>query len=244
MSAILVSPAEPASVKLALEQAAMSAETVGGEAMVRIVSSPTTERMGLDFAWVDARDQFCGVQRKELKDFIASATQDDRLSREVGQMRSLVEVPMVVIEGRLKWTTDNVLLWNSWGQKITRRQWHGMMFSLALLGVHVLRTNDVRETARMVVDYHLWSQKDRHSSLMQRPGPTSPWGTPSNRDYAIHLVQGIQGVGYETAAKIVDKAGGKVPFQWKTGISRDWLTEIHGIGSVKADKILRAIDGA
>jgi ERCC4-type nuclease len=243
MSAILVSPAEPAVMKRALELVIAT-----GEAGVSMLSSATTEKMGLDFAWVDARDEFCGVQRKELKDFIASATVDDRLSREIGQMRGLVEVPVIIIEGKVKWTADDALLWNGWGQTITRRQWHGMMYSLALQGVHVWTTENMAGTARMIYDYHAWSQKARHNSLMTRPGPRSAWGSLDHRDYAIHLVQGLPGVGYEIAARIVDKFAaegrGMIPFKWDDVVDESWLTGIDGVGKVKADKILRAINGA
>jgi ERCC4-type nuclease len=239
---ILVSPAEPAPVKRSFELACAGAG-------LRWATSAIVEPMGVDFAWTDgAGNEFVGMQRKELKDFIASAVQDDRLQREIGQMRGRVSCPMVVIEGKIKFTNDDVLLWNSWGQTITRKQWDGMLFSLAHQGVHVRFTQSIDETTRLIVNYYQWSQKERHSSLMTRPGPTSVWGRVDNRDYAIHLVQGLPGIGYELAARIVDRCSeggaGMVPFVWREDVTRDVLTSVDGIGKVKADKILNLLGRA
>ena len=194
------------------------------------------ERYGCDILW-RARDSWWGVQRKEIKDFIASI-QDGRLAREVAMMKPL-PIKVVIIEGRVKWSTDDVLMIGSWNTNITRTQFEGMLMSLMEKGVHVTWTGSTRETARWTRQFAKWSSKLRHGSLERRPGPVSPWGNVSDEDWADHLLQGFDGMGTEKAKAIVKHFGG-VPMQWT--VTEADLMQVPGIGKVLARRLLNALD--
>lgn len=194
------------------------------------------EKYGCDILW-RARGGWWGVQRKEIKDFIASI-QDGRLSREVAMMKPL-PIKVVIIEGRISWSTDGILMIGKWASNITLAQYEGMIMSLMEKGVHVTWTRDTRDTARWTTQFARWSEKLRHSSLERRPGPVSPWGHVSDEDWAVHLLQGFDGMGTEKAKAIVKHFGG-VPMQWT--VTETDLMKVPGIGRVLARRLVNALD--
>lgn len=199
--------------------------------------TPSTlpERFGCDVAW-NVEEDWWGVQRKEVADFIASV-QDGRLAKEVGQMKQTV-MPHVVVEGDVRFTNEGVLIWNNWGAKdVTKKQWQGMVWSLQRAGVAVTYARTARDTAATVVSLIEWSSKDRHSSMARRPGPVGKWGKADSREFGEHLLMGLPGVGPELATRIWD-AFGCVPWQWT--VTEAQLLAIEGIGKVKARQILDA----
>lgn len=198
------------------------------------------EKYGCDVVWWGSHegvDQLWGVQRKELKDLIASVG-DGRLAKEVAQMRDTIPIPMVVIEGKIQFDLSGNLMWNSWGQDFTRAQWKGMLWSLMSEGVHIEYTKDIGETVALIQLYAKWSQKAKHTSIMRRPGPFSPWGTVGSEDYAVHLLQGFDGLGTDRAKAIVKHFGG-VPLQW-TATEQEML-KVPGIGKGIVTKLLKAL---
>lgn len=223
---LLVSPAEPIKIKSLLER-----DFDKDDAMV----SPMPEKYGVDFLWTN-QGEWWGVQRKEIKDFVASL-RDGRLAREIGQMKSLV-MPTVLIEGKVRFTTDGKLVYNSWGQEITRAQWRGMLWALNHQGIYTHFSLDMTDTVLWIKQFKSWSSKEHHHSLVRRPGPVSPWGKPGNRDYQEHLLQGFQGVGPELAKKILDHFG-RLPLKWD--ITVEELMEVEGIGKSKAKKMMEGL---
>jgi len=193
------------------------------------------ERYGCDVFW-RARGEWWGVQRKEVKDFIASI-QDGRLAREVAMMQPL-PIPVVVLEGKLRYTTDGTLMVNKWSSNITRTQLDGMIMSLMEKGIHTVWTETTVDTARWVRSFAQWSMKARHGSLVRRPGPTSPWGSVTNEDWAVHFLQGIDGLGSEKARAIVRHFGG-VPMSWD--VTEKQLREVEGIGPTIARRMISAL---
>lgn len=200
------------------------------------VCSMLPERYGCDILW-RARKEWWGVQRKEIKDFIASI-QDGRLAREVAMMKPL-PMKVVIIEGRLSWSTDNILMIGKWASNITLAQYEGMIMSLMERGVHVTWTKDTKDTARWTRQFATWSAKQHHHALSRRPGPVSPWGHVSDEDWAVHLLQGFDGLGSEKARAIVRHFNG-VPFSWS--VSEAELMQVPGIGKVLARRLVNALD--
>jgi ERCC4-type nuclease len=197
--------------------------------------STLPERYGCDVAW-PANGQWWGVQRKEIKDFIASV-QDGRLAKEIGQMRQTV-MPTVVLEGRVRFTAG--MLDGVYGKGVTEQQYRGMVYSLARQGVVLLRSEDQRGTAAEVKYLYAWSQKDRHGGLMKRPGPTHQWGKADNRDFQEHFLMGLPGVGPELAGRIIDRFGG-VPMACT--VTGEELMTVDGIGKQKAAALYQALRG-
>jgi ERCC4-type nuclease len=220
-----VSPAEPKEIKQKLAMVVPREVTV----------SPYPEKLGLDFCWFE-HDSWWGVQRKELKDFVASVN-DGRLAKEIGQMQQ-VSMPIIIIEGKIRYTTENVLIWNSWGQEITKPAFRGMIWSIMNKGVNIQYTVDADDTVVFIAQYAAWTRKDKHESMVKRTGPVNAWGKPDNKDYQIHLLQGLPGVGVGLATKIVEKFGG-IPWQWTCTIEQ--LMEVDGVGKKKASMIWNAL---
>lgn len=197
------------------------------------------ERYGCDVIW-RAQDQWWGIQRKEVKDFFASVI-DGRLAVELAQMRGHLAIPLVVLEGKMIWSTDGTLMHSTYGQTITRQSFHGMLFSITYEGAHVLFTDSTQGTAELVRSLAIWSRKDNHNSMRRRPGasPSSSWGKASNEDWARHLLQGFPGIGPEVASAII-RHFGRVPLRWDCEPSD--LVRIPGIGKTRAKTLIDAFE--
>ncbi len=194
------------------------------------------ERYGCDVLW-RAQDAWWGVQRKELADFVASI-QDGRLAREVAMMKPL-PLKVVALEGRIMYTSDDMLTYSRRAQSFTRAQFEGFIMSLMEKGVHVVHTTGTQDTARWIKLYAQWTAKPRHASLERRPGPVSPWGHITDEDWAIHFLQGFDGLGSEKAKAIIKHFKG-VPLQWT--VTEKQLMEVPGIGKGMARKMMNALD--
>lgn len=195
------------------------------------------EKYGCDAIW-RARGEWWGVQRKEVSDFFNSV-QDGRLAKEVGQMQGHVSIPIVCIEGKMSWTIGGELCGNGYGATVTKQQFHGMIFSMALKGVTTLFSDRAEGTAELIKNLAVWSQKENHNSLDRRPGPQTPWGRSDNMDWAKHLLQGFPGIGAGVAADII-KHFGRVPLKWD--ITEKELLAVKGIGKERAKALLEAFN--
>lgn len=198
------------------------------------------EARGVDVCW-RARGAWWGVQRKRFDDFVASMI-GGRLSKEVAQMRGDgnsdgVVLPMLVVEGVVRWTGDGELIgWDS-HTHITRDQFEGRLFSLALDGVHVIQTKDLTDTRDLVKRFEKWTRKANHTSNALRPGPIVPWGKAGNRDWALHLLQSFPGMGVDRSVAVLETFG-RVPMQWD--VSEAEMMKVKGLGK----KTVRAMYGA
>lgn len=202
------------------------------------------ERYGCDVVWWgkhEGVDALWGIQRKELKDFIASIG-DGRLSREIAQMRAGgIPIPIIFIEGKVQFDTQGNLMWNSWGQEFTRSQFKGMLWSIMAEGAHIDYTKDISETTELVQLYATWSMKMKHTSIMRRPGPVGLWGKADNIDFAVHLLQGFDVLGSERAKAVIKHFGG-VPLTWT--VTEKQLMEVPGVGKGIASKLIAALEVA
>lgn len=214
---MFVSPAEPAKLREG-----------------RKVSTLCEER-GADFLFT-AKGQWVGVQRKEVQDFLASVA-DGRLQKELAQLQQCHH-RILIIEGKVLWTTSGEMLGNGYGRTWTRKQWRAVLWGVRSRGIWVEFTDDISDTIITLDWLQGWFSKDSHSSLDRRPGPVSLWGTPSNEDYQRHLVMGLPGVGPELADRIVRTFNG-VPFGWR--IEEGDLERVQGIGKKKAKTIYQTL---
>lgn len=217
---MLVAPTEPPAIK-----------TLG-------TVSSTPERYGADILFI-AKKEKCGVQRKEVKDFIASI-QDGRLQREIAQMQVLAQ-RLLVIEGKLQWTLDGDLMGKQWGIRWTHRMHRGAIWSVQGRGVWVISTDSIQQTIDCCRDFEAYCRKAKHTMLDSRPGAVGVWGKPNSREFGMHLLMGIDGVGPELAGRIWDRWG-RVPWSWDVGM--DELMEVDGVGKVKAKKMLECFGGS
>lgn len=177
-----------------------------------------------------------GVQRKEIHDLIASRS-DGRLAKELAQMKAL-DQGILLIEGRLKWTSDGVL--STSRSKWTRAEHMGLLFSVQSTGVWVNSSESLSESREYLRSLEKWFSKESHKGINVRPKPTTLWGTRTNRDYAIHFIQGLDGIGPKVAGDIFDKFG--MPFNLTIGVA-DLMT-VPGVGKKRAEKIWRLFNGS
>ena len=219
---ILVSPAEPKHIRDAL---------TAGDA--RTHSLP--EQYGADFL-ISHDGAMVGVQRKEVKDFIASVS-DGRLGKELIQMRAL-SLGVLVVEGRVKWSDDGAML-GEWANRWTRQGWNSAMWSVNARGVWVGVTDDWRATVEYVRGLESWVRKADHQGLLQRPSATGAWGNPTNVEYVEWLLQGLPGIGAKKARDVVLELGVGV---LKLGVTREELMGVKGLGKVGVDRIIAVFE--
>lgn len=218
MSEILVSPAEPPFFRS------------------KGTTSPLTEKMGVDFLWSMGGVDLGGAQRKELRDLVASLN-DGRLSKELAQMEVL-GFRGLVIEGRGKWTRDGVLV-DSY-TKFTKKALTGVVLSIQHKGVRVWWSDGKDETWQAIEWMRAWSLKDEHNGLVGRePVRKTKWGRASNRDYAVHVLTSLPGVGVKTAEAILDHFGW-LPLVM--GVSEEQLLEVPGVGKVMARRMMEVFE--
>jgi len=196
------------------------------------VTTRLESRFGSDLTF-RSRDRWVGIQRKELKDLIASVN-DGRLGQNLMQMNDL-DVAVLLIEGEAKFTLEGELVNHAYGRGLTRAQYRGVLWSAQSRGIWVCHTKNLDETVEWVQQFEAWCSKDRHTSLIKREPVLSPWGKPGNAEYARHLLMGLPGVGVELADRILAKFG-SLPWQWTC--TMDELMQVEGLGKVKAKKIM------
>ena len=206
-------------------------------------SSTLPEKYGVDFLWWrhDHNGRltagWCGVQRKEAKDFVASL-HDGRLARELHQMEPLVHA-MVVIEGRVDHVGETVVAGR---RAVPVVLWDAACWAIQDRGVKMGWTVNVDDTAKTVSRFQRWTEKAEHTTLnrTRSPAPTANWGKTGSRAFQIHLLTGLPGVGEKLASAIVNRFGG-LPWRWTVGEKE--LTTVPGIGKERARRMIEALEG-
>ena len=196
-------------------------------------TSAAPEKHGADFLWWSKPIGMIGVQRKEINDLLASLA-DDRLAREIPLLQRL-DLAMVLIEGRLEWTNEGLLLGVS--SPFTRAQLLGVVWSLQLSGLSIGCSTSTTDTTQFLSLFYRWTMKNRHTGLLRKSQKASrdEYGQRTDRAWQIFTMQSFPGLGYERAKAIVDHFGG-LPLQW-TGK----LDDVAGIGKTTADRLERLL---
>lgn len=217
MATILRSPAEPKGVL----------RTVGD-----VSSLP--EQFGAD--WIIVTEHgLVGVQRKEVRDLVASI-RGDRIARELGQSSALHQM-VLIVEGDWQWDTRTPGIPSRRCDGMLKAQYDGFCLSIQHAGWWVLTSASMADTARMIGQIGSWFEKGRHDTLRTRPKSRALWGTYSNRDWACHWWQAIDGIGVTQAYALFDAVG--VPVGWT--VTEEELLAVPGIGPGRAKKILAAL---
>lgn len=196
--------------------------------------SPLPESFGVDFL-IPCPVGMVGVQRKEIHDLIASRS-DGRLARELAQMKQL-DIAILLVEGNLRWTSDGQLL--SSRSRWTRGEHLGLLFSVQSSGIWVNSSTGLTDSLEYLRLLERWFQKEKHAGINVRPKPQTAWGNRDNRDYAVHFIQGLDGIGPKVAGDIFDRFG--MPFELKVTVED--LRSVPGVGPKRAEKIWRLFNG-
>ena len=215
---MICSPTEPAQLRDAAASVSMFPESFGADLIV------ATHEGG-----------WAGVQRKEVRDLMASI-EDGRLAEQLVKLRQL-PMSLLIVEGELEWTNDGEMLGNRRWKSITRDRFDGVMWMVQSDGTWVCFTRDLAETIRVVKHFEVWAGKAR-KGLSTRGQVAASWGKPDSRDFQIHLLCGFPGVGPELAGRIVDRFGG-VPWTWR--VTLEELCEVPGVGKRKAEQMMGVV---
>lgn len=197
------------------------------------------EDWGADVFWV-SRKRTWGVQRKALKDLVASVD-DGRLAKELLQMSSL-DVAILMLEtgergggGPREMPNGQLAGLGGYGRPWTGKQLRGVLWGVADRGVRIELTRDEGETIRRVLELEAWSRKERHESARGRGmAPVDVFGKRGNREYATFILQGLPGIGLQTAGAIYDHFKG-MPLQW--ACTREELLKVPGVGKITAQRV-------
>lgn len=194
--------------------------------------SSVPEKLGCDFLFISQGWGKVGVQRKEVSDLINSV-HDGRLQKELAQMQAL-GLGVLLIEGRLQWTTDGSLLGRS---KWTLKQYRGLLWSVQSRNYWIGQTESLDDSINWISNFETWVQKEKHQSLTVRPKIKGAWGSPSSREWGIHLLQSFEGIGAEVAGRIYDELG--VPLAWT--VTGEELQTIKGLGKKRAERLIETL---
>ena len=174
-------------------------------------STQLPEKYGSDFLFASDQIGLIGIQRKQFpEDFLASLRGNDRVSRELQQMKRL-DMGVWLFEGIGNWTNDGYLVYGG-RYKYTLPEFWGFIASVYRMGYAVVCVRNQTESIQFLHYIQQWARKDQHDSLLNRPKP-GQWGAAGTREWALHFLQGLPGIGYTKACKILDHFAGKLPFK-------------------------------
>lgn len=212
---MLISPAEPR------------------EFLVLGLRSPVPETYGADFLSFP-QGKTLAVQRKECSDLIASMRSDDRLARELHQLKE-ADRAVLIIEGRWAWRNGESTRQGCQG--VLKAQVDGIILSLQANNVWVLTTDNIPDTIATLQRIERYFEKDTHDSLFRRPKSRGLWGTWHDRDWACHVLSGWDGLSTVRAGALYDQYG--LPLRWS--ITREEMLTVPGIGAGTADRLWRSL---
>lgn len=191
-------------------------------------SSSLPEKFGVDFLFASEQIGLIGIQRKRFPDdFISSLRGDDRISRELQQMKQL-DYGIWILEGMGTWTNDGYLVYGGRYKYYEEELW-GFQLSVGRMGYNVFRVRDQQSCIKLINRIQIWAHKDEHDSLFRRPKP-SRWGAAGSREWAIHFLQGLPGIGYSYAERILSTFG-RIPFD--AGFTFEEMSEACGPARAK-----------
>jgi ERCC4-type nuclease len=208
---MLVSPTEPREIQL----------------LGRVSSLP--EKYGVDVL-LSARGRLVGVQRKTFPEDYLASLEDGRLQKELMLMQRL-DAAVLLLEGQPTWDGQNLV-----GRRYTRQQLRTALWSIQLAhGVYVERSDSLEDTCMALAWLETWLRKRRHVGLMRRPKARDAWGgRVRGQGQALHILQGLPGVGPVLAQAILKHFGG-IPLTWTC--SQQELEQVTGIGPKTARRL-------
>jgi len=229
-SKILLSPSE---VKLK--------EVLKDDAMV----SELCEERGADVL-IYSPSGLLGIQRKAVPVDFTQSMIDGRFARSLPLMVENCTFCRVVCEGRFTYWPDGTLFIGKdrKGKRIpsrfTRNSIHGMLNDIEFIyGITIRYTENVEDTVRYIESLQRYLDAKKHVSLFKRPKATGAWGVPSRKDIHLWITQSFQGIGVNTADKIVSYFG-RAPFRWTC--SAQELSKAANVSLVKADEWINCLE--
>lgn len=204
----------------------------------RVSSLPETYGVDVLFSGYDEENGrcLCGVQRKRVPGDLLASIRDGRLAKELAQMSRMGKA-LILLEGRILWTNDGRIVE---APNVTISGWFGIIWSLQFEhGVGVLHVETQEQAVAAIRAFAKWCQKKNHQSLVRRPKAPGAWGRPTHREWAQYFLQGLPGIGPQTAEEIYRHFGG-IPMRWSC--RKKDLEMVPGVGKKRADEMWKALE--
>jgi len=169
-------------------------------------------------------DDWLVFERKTLRDFAISII-DGRLFRQMIRLASSKQKGVLILEGTGKDLKET-------GMK--RESIQGALVTVSLiLGVPVLRSISVNETARLMV-YAIRQLRSISGEGVHRSG----YKPKNKRKRQLFILQGLPGIGRERAGRLLEHFGS---VEAVVTASRENLVSVDGIGKDTVEKIKWAV---
>lgn len=198
-------------------------------------TSSTPELYGVDVLMVGGGG-LVGVQRKRVDDLVASVF-DGRLWEQLAKMGRL-DVGVLLVEGRVRWSNDGGVMLNVRGGGLSRGALRALLWKVRFRGVYVEWTDGIEDT----VDWLVWFEGllGEGVDVGLRRGGLRRGGVSgvSGDEWLEWFLQGFPGIGPKTAKKLVDRFG--CPVVWC--VEQEELGQV--VGPRKAAKLYQLLGGA
>ncbi|MEM2211282.1 MAG: ERCC4 domain-containing protein [Nitrososphaerales archaeon] len=168
----------------------------------------------------------CAVERKTIQDFLTSLFQG-RLLDQMNRLKDAYTKPILLLEGNLAWELN--------GRKNPHAFWGALLKIQLDMGIPVLITMDVRQSADLLYTLARRMQREESSKPCIRHKPK----LLNERDMQRFIVEGLPGVGAELSIRLLKhfKSVRRI-FQ----ASEAELRRVEGLGFVKARRITQLLD--
>ncbi|MEM1525456.1 MAG: ERCC4 domain-containing protein [Nitrososphaerales archaeon] len=168
----------------------------------------------------------CAVERKTIQDFLTSLFQG-RLLDQMNRLKDAYTKPILLLEGNLAWELN--------GRKNPHAFWGALLKIQLDMGIPVLITMDVRQSADLLYTLARRMQREESSKPCIRHKPK----LLNERDMQRFIIEGLPGVGAELSIRLLKhfKSVRRI-FQ----ASEAELRRVEGLGFVKARRITQLLD--
>lgn len=201
----------------------------------------STPSLPVDYGWFTLGVKSL-TERKHIPGDLLASMSDGRLNREVQALLENIEKggkSYLLLEGHLECNSSGHILnphkVSGWEiDKVSER-----IATIQTMGVQLLLSPSIQETALILVSQLRWEMKGDHKSLSIRPGPgKDSWNSRSYSNYIIWSYQGIPGVGADIAEILYSEAP-----TWKDLCSMDIddFQQLPHFGKKRSERIYRFI---
>ncbi len=203
------------------------------------ISTPNPP-LPVDYGWF-ALGRKSLVERKHMPQDLLASMSDGRLNREVQYLLENLEKggrAYLLLEGFMR-CNDKGYIYNphrpsGWEiDKVSER-----LSTIQDLGVKILYSPSIAETALIIISQVRWEMKSNHKSIGIRPGPIMPWGKPSFSTYMLYSYQGIPGVGADISEILMEVAP---TWEKLIAMSVEDLSELKHFGKKRSERVHRFI---
>ncbi len=168
----------------------------------------------------------CAVERKTVNDYLNSLFQG-RLMEQMSRLKEAYQRPMLIVEGNLTHELE--------GRKNPRAFWGSLLAIELDMGVPAIVTMHAGQTADALYTLAKRLQTERKQRISPRHKPP----VMTEREQQIFIVAGLPSIGEELAERLLTYFGSVRAFFQASHIQ---LTQVEGIGEVKALRITKLLD--